>query len=436
MKRMISFCLLVSLLLSLFTGCAARSVTPETETDEPQTTTQETEQEQKPAIDAKPVADVASYQNDGDLMAFGVRMLQLAAANATDKNAVVSPLSAYIALCMLANGATGETKRELETVLGGDVAALNTQIGERMRALCDTQGETQMAYANSVWVDDRMTADADFCERMLQYYDAEMFLRQLSMEETKDEINTWISEKTKGLIPEMFSKKLDDDTRMLLINTLYFKAKWRDPFATYNTQSRAFYTQPGVSTMTEYLCAWSVHRDYFEQEDCEGVVLPYDDGKTAMILMKPTQGQDVRELLQNMSTEKLQAAIANKRDRFISLCLPKFEAEYFGSLNKTLKAMGVYRAFEPVTAELDGLGISSLGENLYVGDALQKVKVIVDEEGTEAAAVTVIRIVAYGAMNIEEPKEVYFDEPFLYAIVDLETATPLFLGVLDDPTAE
>lgn len=433
MKRMISFCLLVSLLLSLFTGCAARSVTPETETDEPQTTTQETEQEQKSAIDAKPVADVASYQNDGDLMAFGVRMLQLAADNATDKNTVVSPLSAYIALCMLANGATGETKRELETVLGGDVAALNAQIGERMRALCDTQGETQMAYANSVWVDDQMTADADFCERMLQYYDAEMFLRQLSMEETKDEINTWVSEKTKGLIPELLVDKLNPSVLMLLINTLYFKAEWRNPFAAEDTHQGEFYTQPGISKMVDYLCAVDVHRDYFEQEDCEGVVLPYDDGKTAMILLKPTQGQDVRELMQNMSTETLQTALEEKQSTYLTLCIPKFEVEYFAHLRETLQAMGVQRAFEAEKAELGGLGTAPTA--LFVGDVLQKVKVIVDEKGTEAAAVTEITLCG-ATISPVEPKEVYFDEPFLYAIVDLETATPLFLGVLDDPTAE
>ncbi len=427
MRRWIGLLLVLSLLIGGMSGCAGSQGSAESETSGLQGI--ETE---PPASDIDNLSATTCYQNDGDLMGFGLRMLQLTAEKNAAENAVISPLSAYVAVCMAANGAEGQTRAELETVLGGDISEQSKAVAARMNALCRVQGATELSYANSVWVDDRLIANTEFCENMQRYFDAEMRLQRLSGLQTMQDVNAWVEDKTNGMLSSLLPKPLDEDARMLLINTLYFKAKWQVPFKSEDSSEAVFTTGTGETKKVPFLWSLWTARDYFKLEHCDGVVLPYDDSRTAMVLLKPTQGQNVRTLLQQLDAQTIGSAVKEAERTPMYLGLPKFTVSFESSLKGVLSDMGIQRAFLPELAEFGGIGTAE--DVLHIDEVLQKVKVIVDEEGTQAAAATEVIFTFKSAALPEETVDVIFDEPFVYAIVDLETETPLFLGVMNDPS--
>ena len=180
---------------------------------------------------------------------------------------------------------------------------------------------------------------------------------------------------------------------------------------------------------------FEAYESYIKTEDAEGIMLPYDDGRLAFIALKPGSG-DARGYAASLTGAKLKEAIAAaKADTFVTVNMPKFDTEYSVYLTDALKAMGMTDAFDPFLADLSGAGRGVDGP-LYISYVFQRVKVDVNEEGTEAAAVTEIATAEGCALPAEEPIVLTFDKPFVYAIVDTETGVPLFAGVMENPEAK
>ena len=180
---------------------------------------------------------------------------------------------------------------------------------------------------------------------------------------------------------------------------------------------------------------WGCYRDYIELEGVRGTVLPYDDGKTAFLALLPEEGTDVRAFAATLDAECIGTYLSAVRENaYLDLLLPKFTVETKFPMNDALKAMGLMQAFDPEKANFSAMGHA--GEDpLYIGNVLQKVKLIVDEEGTEAAAVTEVIMASGCAMPENRPVELHFDRPFAYAVIDLATGVPLFQGVMENPAA-
>lgn len=376
--------------------------------------------------------EVTDYTMIGDL---GAGLMQYAAAQEAE-NPVLSPLSAYLCLAMLMPGANENTKAEFEKILGADwdyVSALAADIAAQLEK---TGGSTKLDLANSIWTDDdKAVIEEEWLKTVKAYFGPDIYSADLPSDGALKAINKWVNDKTNGMIPKLHDENYDKDTIMVLLNALYMKADWAHKFEGQDTYDREFTKADGSTVTVPFMNMYEAYESYIKTEDAEGIMLPYDDGRLAFIALKPGSG-DARGYASSLTGAKLKELIAAaKADTFVTVNMPKFSTGYSVYLTDALKAMGMTDAFDPFLADLSGAGRGVDGP-LYISYVFQRVKVDVDEEGTEAAAVTEIATAEGCALPADEPIVLTFDKPFVYAIVDTETGVPLFAGVMENPEAK
>ncbi len=374
---------------------------------------------------------VTDYTMIGDL---GAGLMRYAAAQDAE-NPVISPLSAYLCIAMLMPGAKENTMAEFEKILGADwekVAALAASIEAQLK---NTGGSTKLDLANSIWTDDdRAVIEEEWLKTVKAYFGPEVYTADLPSNEALKAINKWVNDKTNGMIPKLHDDNYDNDTIMVLLNALYMKAEWAHKFDAESTNDREFTRADGSAVTVPFMNMYEAYESYIKTDDAEGIMLPYDDGRLAFIALKPGSG-DARSYAASLTGARLKELIAAaKADTFVTVNIPKFSTGYSVYLTDALKAMGMTDAFDPALADLTGVG-GGVDGPLYISSVFQKVKVDVDEEGTEAAAVTEVAI-AGTSLIVEEPIVLTFDKPFVYAIADTETGVPLFVGVMENPEAK
>ena len=406
----------------LFCGCAA---------DVPGTQGNSKPITQNLTANLEPAAVQGSTENAAAVADFGAA-LAAEAAKLDAENPAISPLSAYFALAMVADGAAGDTLAEFCALLGCSAAELDALCAGLMQQFTDTAGSTELSIANSAWIDtcEALVVEESWLNAIKAAMGAEVVSADLSTQEAVAAINAWVNEHTKGLIPSLREEPYQDDVMLVLLN-----AKWQSPFDANNTHTEDFTAANGKTVQAEFMQDWGCYRDYIELEGVRGTVLPYDDGKTAFLALLPEEGTDVRAFAATLDAERIGAHLsAVQESAYLDLLLPKFTVETKFPMNDALKAMGLVQAFDPEKANFSAMGHA--GEDpLYIGNVLQKVKLIVDEEGTEAAAVTEVIMARGCAMPENQPVELHFDRPFAYAVIDLATGVPLFQGVMENPAA-
>lgn len=376
--------------------------------------------------------EVTDYTMIGDL---GAGLMQYAAAQEAE-NPVLSPLSAYLCLAMLMPGAKENTKAEFEKILGADwdyVSALAADIAAQLEK---TGGSTKLDLANSIWTDDdKAVIEEEWLKTVKAYFGPDIYSADLPSSGALKAINKWVNDKTNGMIPKLHDENYDKDTIMVLLNALYMKADWAHKFEGNDTYDREFTKSDGSTVTVPFMNMFEAYESYIKTDGAEGIMLPYDDGRLAFIALKPDDG-DARKYAAGFTGAKLKEVLAAaKADTFVTVNMPKFDTEYSVYLTDALKAMGMTDAFDPDLADLTGAGRGVDGP-LYISYVFQKVKVDVNEEGTEAAAVTEIAAAEGCALPVDEPIVLTFDKPFVYAIVDTETGVPLFAGVMENPEAK
>lgn len=356
--------------------------------------------------------------------------LELFEYNYEKENPVISPVSAYLALAMAGAGAEGETRKAFQEVLK-DLEGIPNDL---MLGLPRNEEWMKIALANSAWVDNRLTPNKEWLAWVDSVYKSEVFQTELAAMNTYIDMNCWISEKTEGLIKELYDEPLDADTRLVLLNTLYFKGEWMSKFEEGETREEEFTLEDGKVELVKMMNKSQENLLYVKDDMAEGVVLPYRDDSIAFVALKPVGGMSVREMCANLTTEDLSRIIGQEEMTLCNLKLPKFEVEFETSLNDSLIDMGLGIAFENGVADFSGIGTLDDAPNMYIDMVRQKVVVIVDEEGTEAAAVTsIVMNRCTGLFNPEMPINVYFDEPFLYMLVDRDREVPMFIGIMENP---
>ncbi len=387
---------------------------------------------------------IESYER---LQRFGY---DLFAQNIQDQNPVLSPVSAYLALSIAGSGADSATREEFDSVLGADMAVYS---GDMMNSLPRSGERLELSIANSVWIDDEFHVDDVWMGMVRSLMDAEAFQADLSTEAAADSMNRWIAAKTNGMIDQMLEDPLDRWTRLVIFDTVYFKGRWEKPFEAQNTHREDFCVDKaqGITEQVDMMNQYWSSLDYISNDFAEGVILPYQnnpeegfeqhqsipyrDAKMALIVLKPRSGGDIRDVYGRMTMEAMESMLSNRQNEIINLKLPRFEVTFDKELNKCLHDMGLRTCFDPVRADFTRMGTTQSDANLYISLVRQKAKIIVDEEGTEAAAVTEIDM-RDGCGTLSEPKDLFFNEPFLYMVMDMEQKLPVFIGILDDPKGE
>ena len=434
MKRRVLSVLLIG--ICLFSGCTRVEVTGEVENTK-KIQQEEVVRKEKDTKEVKVVnltekndtvicidSEVGSYE---PLQSFGYELFAL---NSEEENPVVSPVSAYLALALAGKGAEGETKEAFQKVLQ-DLEGIPHDL---MMGLPRDEEGMLITVNNSAWMDYRFDPNEDWLAWADSIYRSEVFQGTLSAKDTYQTMNKWIEEKTNGMIDRLYDEPLSEDARLVLLNTLYFKGKWASPFDGLFTREDIFTLEDGSTEKVEMMSKGNTHLLYVKDDVSEGVILPYQEQNMAFLALKPADGQNVREMYDTLTTESINEMLSQNETTLCNLRLPKFEIEFHKELNDSLMEMGLEVAFIDGKADFSGIGIPNDADNMYIETVQQKSKIIVDEEGTEAAAVTSIEMNKCTSMfNPERPIDIYFDEPFLYMIVDRERKVPLFIGIMDNP---
>ena len=352
-----------------------------------------------------------------------------------EENMLISPMSISAALAMTANGADGETLKEMENVLGSGLTLdqINEYMAYYMNNLPDNEKE-KVYLSDSIWFKDKETFKVydEFLEKNKKYYNAELYKAPFN-DATVDDINGWVSDNTKGMIPGILDKGSLDPTAneemlMMLINTLYFEADWQVP---YEWAPKGEFTDINGNKRTIERLG-SKEREYFDLGDADAFKKPYAGGNYSFVGILPKEN-DIVEYVKNLDAEKLLAGLSECVDPDsidLYTMIPKFEYDYSKKLNDILEEMGMPAAFDPSHADFSKINDLSVegADPLYISTVLHKTKIEVTETGTKAAAATAIGM-AGGAMYIPKKEVyVYLDRPFVYMIVD-KNNVPLFMGV-------
>ena len=362
-----------------------------------------------------------------DMTDFAVRLFQ--SSEKEGENTLISPLSVICALAMVLNGAEGETKAQMEAMLGMSAEELNLYLYSYVNSL--PHGEKyKLSLANSIWFADgnRIDVNGDFLQTNADYYGADIYEAPFD-ESTLKDINNWVKKETDGMIPEILDE-IPADALMYLINALAFEAQWREAYDESQIKDGIFTKEDGTKQDAEFM--YGMESGYFDDGNATGFIKYYDDEKYAFVAILPNEGLSVSEYVDSLDGEELCAMLSSPQSVDVMTSMPKFEIEYGTELSDALKAMGITDAFSTSECDLSGIGRPAAGD-LFIGKVIHKTYISVSEKGTRAGAVTSIEATNGGvSAPISKPKTVYLDRPFVYMLVDCETNVPLFMGTVTD----
>ena len=337
------------------------------------------------------------------------------------ENSLVSPLSVISALGMTVNGADGETLNQMETALGMTAGQVNEFLYSFM-ALIEERETNQLHLANAIWIkdDDKLTVEEAFLKTNAAYYDAGVYKAPFD-ETTRNDINSWVSDRTQNMIPEILNE-IPEVAVSYLVNALAFEGEWENIYYDYQVREEIFTTENGEEQTVEMMR--SGESRYLEDETAAGFMKYYKDRQYAFVAILPDEGVTVEEYVMGLTSERLYDLLSNPEETLVETGLPKFEMDCSYELSEALGAMGMTDAFDMGKADFSLLG-AHRDWNLFVSRVLHKTFISVTEEGTRAGAATVMEAAAGAA---PDPKIVFLNRPFLYLIVDSTTYTPIFMG--------
>ncbi len=365
---------------------------------------------------------------------FGITLFKnITSAAAGSENIMISSLSISQALGMTWNGARGTTRDEMTEMMGFSVdndEELNESNKTIREAILNADNRVETDIANSIWYRNSFHINQSFVDIDKKYYDAEVKALDFNdAEGSKKTINSWVKDKTKGKIPEIVDK-ITADHIMFLINAVYFKGKWKYEFEKDNSVDEPFHFADG-KTEDVKMMVQEADLKYFKSSNSQGVALPYGNGHFRMIVLLPDGDITLKEYLTELDESTLSENISNLRKHSVNVWLPKFKFECDLELNKPLQELGMKSAFIDGVADLSGMGTPS---NLVVSKVKHKTFVEVDEEGTEAAAVTSVEI-RLTSVDPGENNTIPFivNRPFLFLIQEKDTGAILFMGQVYEP---
>jgi serpin B len=361
---------------------------------------------------------------------FGFKLFSEILKQDQGKNVFVSPASVAIALDMVYNGASGKTQTAMAAALnlnGMSLEDLNRANVDLKKILENPDPEVQLAIANSLWARQGISFQPDFIQRNQQFYGAELTNLNFSDAKSPAIINGWVKQNTRGKIDQIVDTLAPDDV-LFLINAIYFKGDWTRPFDKQQTAQKPFYLANGTQKPHAMMSQSGEYR-YYETEQFQAVSLPYGQKRRMnMIIILPKKSFSLTEFYKELNPKNWQQWVSQLRNRQGSIQVPRFKLEYNIELKRALSALGMAVAFDPAQANFSG--ISSIPTK--IDQVKHKTFVEVNEEGTEAAAVTSIGIRATSAMP-SEPFKMVVDRPFFCAIRDNQTGSLLFMGSIVEP---
>lgn len=348
-------------------------------------------------------------------------------------NVFFSPFSVFDALSMTYAGARGETEKQMANVLHITLPqnSFHRAFSNVMKKIkADGQSVESFNIANALWCQKNFHFLQDFLSLVKKYYDGDAFNVDFSKPETIKEINDWVSDQTHGKINKIIGK-IDSLTRLIITNAIYFKGKWVSGFNASSTKVAPFYVKPNDEVKAEMMYQ-EAEFNYMENDTLQAIEMPYKGGNLSMIVLLPkNNGYGINELESSLTTSNLKVWISKMKEQEVKVYFPKFKLRTNYELENVLKSMGMSDAFS--NADFSGMDGAP---DLQISKVIHKAYVDVNEEGTEAAAVTAVIVVLTCSPNYHPPKIPIFraDHPFIFFIIDKTTNSILFMGKVVNPT--
>ena len=378
---------------------------------------------QRPALTALPRALTASEQNVlGASTAFSFALWRTINETAPDSNVFVSPLSVSFALGMTLNGANGTTYDEMRSALqfgGASLASIDSGYKSLIGLLSSLDPATTMHIANAIFYRNGVPFNQSFLNDAAKWFDAEVKPQNFDdMTSTVKAVNDWASAKTNGKIPKVIDS-YDPSMVMFLLNAIYFKGSWRDRFDPADTRSGAFHAVSG--DQNKPLMHRQGKMSYAETNSFQAVDLPYGDSAFTMSVILPKPGNTVEAVAANLTTDAWRSLGASYHVQLVDLTLPKVTLSWKRNLIPDMKSLGMKLAF----SDLADFSRMSTGQQLLISLLQQNTFVAIDEEGTEAAAVTTVGVSVTSAPQVTT---MHVDHPFIFVIRERLSGTVLFMG--------
>lgn len=353
---------------------------------------------------------------------FALKLFNEVASTEAAENYMVSPLSVSLALGMTYNGADGTTATEFGNVLGyTDVAAANSFNQKLITSLTASDSGAKLDLAQAIWIQDDFPVEQDFVEANQTHYDAEVANLDFLSSNAVNIVNNWAYDHTNGKI-EDFVERFDARTVLFLANALYFKGTWKYEFDPNDTNDAPFYAVNATEqTPMMYLNATV---PYLANNRFSSILLPYKNDRYQMMVFLPNEDLTTKEIVSEFSVANLNAWLDTYSESELDINVPKFKMEYENELTDELVNLGLETAF---SESADFSKINKDGA-LQISKVIHKTFIEVNEEGTEAAAVTGVQIVQTSA----RPSFVA-NRPFLYMIRDGFTGSICFMGQVGKP---
>ena len=341
-------------------------------------------------------------------------------------NTFFSPLSLNLALGMLYNGASGDTRSEMAEVLGltdFTDAEINAYYQKMSQALLNVDPLTEIGIANSIWYRTDFPVKQSYIDINQQYFDAVVNALDFNKPDAADIINAWCAGKTNDKITEIVESPISDDVMMYLINALYFKSNWLFEFDKAKTILEDF-TTGDKKTVTVNMMEQRMNTNYYFDQHMQCVEMPYGNEAYSMVLLLPGNEMDIDQLIAYLDETSWQAIVNSLWEANVEIKMPRFKIECEIPLNDPVKNTGMTKIFQGGFQNISDVGIkvSNIQQNTFVE---------VNEAGTEAAAVTVIEL--NRTDTHDGPFSFYANRPFLYLIKEKSTGAILFIGRMDDP---
>ncbi len=368
-------------------------------------------------------AEVISKSNK-----FGIDLFT-STAKVDDRNLMLSPLSASAALTMLLNGSENNTYAQIQDMLGFDGLTkpeINEVYKSLVSQLLDADPEVKLAIANAVWYRKDFVVKPSFLEVMDSDFSAHVEGLDFALPSALSTMNSWASDNTFGKIPKVLDE-ISADAVMFLMNALYFKGTWTYQFEKVKTRSEIFYQEDGSNLLVEMMHL-SLNANVYQDNNFKALELNYGRTNFSMIIILPKEPiENFYETFNENDWNNLSNQFENTTDLpEWAVSLPKFKFSYEKLLNDQLASLGMSDAFNPAFSDLSGIADA----DLFVDFVKQNTFVEVNEEGTEAAAVTTIGI---ELTSTGDSNEFVVNKPFIFAIRERTTNTILFIGKVVDP---
>ena len=363
--------------------------------------------------------------------AFGLEIFQKIREASDDENIMISPLSISVAFAMAYNGADSDTKTEMEKAMklnGLTTEQINNSYKMLIDGLQSLDENVIFEIANAIFYADGFSVKPDFLNINKSVYDAETEKLNFGSPLAVQTINDWVTEKTHDKIKNII-KELNPLDRMVLLNAIYFNGIWTNKFDEKGTHLLGFTKTDGTNVDVPMMKK-EEKLDYTSNNLFSAIKMPYGNGQYNMIVILPANGKNSQDMINELTT-------ANWKNWFESfdpkdpvvVTMPRFKFAFETKLNIVLAQMGMEKAFQPNIADFSKLS----AEDLYISSAIHKSFIDVNENGTEAAAVTSITFTTTSAGN--EPPKTYFtvNKPFVFAITEKDTGAILFIGNVKNP---